>query len=123
MAYFGPHLLLDLRKCNKEKLASKKLVYDILLSLPEKIGTTRISEPSVFYYSGNNPEDQGVTGIVVLAESHCSIHTFQEKGYCFVDIFSCKKFDVDKALDELVSLFQSQDYKARVVERGADFPR
>tara|TARA_B100000575_G_scaffold247673_1_gene213234 strand:- start:2695 stop:3081 length:387 start_codon:yes stop_codon:yes gene_type:complete len=123
MAYFGPHLIIDLKNCDKEKLGNKDLIYDILLNLPEKIGMTRISEPDVFYYSGKYPEDHGVTGVVVLAESHCSIHTFQEKGYCFVDIFSCKKFDTETAISELVKEFDSQSYDKHVMQRGINFPK
>ncbi len=123
MSFFGPHLILDLRNCNKETLASKELIYDILSNLPEKIGMTRISEPDVFHYSGKYPEDCGVTGVVVLAESHCSIHTFQEKGYCFVDIFSCKKFDTQAAVEELVQHFESLSFDIQVIQRGINFPK
>ena len=123
MDYFGPHMVIDLSDCNREKLADRKLVYNTLLELPEKIGMTRISVPDVFSYSGVVPEDCGVTGVVVLAESHCSIHTFQEKGYCFVDIFSCKQFDTDKALHELVGIFEARACEMRIIERGKNFPR
>ena len=123
MDYFGPHMVIDLSDCNAEKLADKELVYNTLLELPEKIGMTRISEPDVFNYSGVVPEDCGVTGVVVLAESHCSIHTFQEKGYCFVDIFSCKQFDTEKALIELVDIFEARECEMKIIERGKNFPR
>ena len=57
MTTFGPHLIIDLKKCNKEKLADKELIRDLLSSLPGSIGMTRISEPQVFYYKGEIPED------------------------------------------------------------------
>ena len=123
MDYFGPHLVIDLSDCNRDKLADKELVHNILLELPAKIGMTRISEPDVFHYSGVVPEDCGVTGVVVLAESHCSIHTFQEKGYCFIDIFSCKQFDVDSALHELVGIFEARNCNMQVIKRGKNYPR
>jgi len=123
MSHFGPHLIMDLRECNSDKLNSKELVYNILLNLPEKIGMTRISEPDVFHYSGKVPEDHGVTGVVVLAESHCSIHTFADKGYCFVDIFSCKEFDTKTALNEIVEAFESQSFDVQVLKRGIGFPK
>ena len=123
MTVFGPHLIVDLKNCNKEKLANKEIVRDLLLNLPSSIGMTRISEPQVFYYSGDIPEDHGVTGTVVLAESHCSVHTFQDKGYCFVDIFSCKSFDTDKALQQIKDTFESQICESQVIIRGKGFPR
>ena len=123
MTIFGPHLVIDLKNCNKQKLSDKELVRDLLLTLPSSIGMTRISEPQVFYYSGDIPEDHGVTGTVVLAESHCSVHTFQDKGYCFVDIFSCKPFDTDKALQSVKDVFEAKEYDSQVIIRGEGFPR
>jgi S-adenosylmethionine decarboxylase len=120
---FGPHLMLDLRECNEEKLKDYNLVFDILNDLPEKIGMTKITQPYVFPYSGLVPEDKGITGVVVIAESHISVHTFQEKDYCFVDVFSCKDFDVDYAAEYLINIFESKKYDKYVVHRGKDFAR
>ncbi|MFC1570778.1 adenosylmethionine decarboxylase [Candidatus Omnitrophota bacterium] len=120
---FGPHLMLDLRQCNEEKLKDYKLVFDVLNDLPERIGMTKITQPYVFPYAGLVPEDKGITGTVIIAESHVSIHTFQEKDYCFVDVFSCKNFDVDLAADFLVNAFESKEYDKHVVSRGRYFAR
>lgn len=121
--HFGPHLMLDLRKCNKEKLSDYDLVFNILHELPVEIGMTKITQPYVFPYSGLVPEDKGITGTVIIAESHISIHTFQEKDYVFVDVFSCKDFDVDLAAEYIINAFESKDYDKHVVNRGKDFER
>lgn len=120
---FGPHLMLDLRKCGKGKLSDYELVFNILHDLPEKIGMTKITQPYVFPYSGLIPEDQGITGTVIIAESHISIHTFQEKDYCFVDVFSCKDFDVNYAAEYIINAFESEDYDKHIVQRGRNFVR
>ncbi|MEA3489345.1 MAG: adenosylmethionine decarboxylase [Candidatus Omnitrophota bacterium] len=120
---FGPHLMLDLRKCNEGKLKDYNLVFNVLNELPDKIGMTRITQPYVFPYSGLVPEDKGITGTMIIAESHISIHTFQEKDYCFVDVFSCKDFNVEFAAEYLINAFESKDYDKHVVSRGKDFIR
>ena len=120
---FGPHLMLDLKKCSREKLSDYNHVFNLLNDLPEKIGMTKITQPYVFPYSGLVPEDKGITGTVIIAESHISIHTFQEKDYCFVDVFSCKDFDVDLAAEYLINAFESKSYDKNVVNRGRDFVR
>ena len=120
---FGPHLMLDLTECNSEKLKDYDLIFDVLNYLPEKIGMTKITQPYVFPYKGLIPEDKGITGTVIIAESHISIHTFQEKDYCFVDVFSCKDFDVEFAAQYLIETFESQKYEKHVVQRGKDFVR
>lgn len=121
--FFGPHLTLDLNDCNPDKLSDFDLVFDVLNNLPEKIGMTKITQPYVFKYQGLVPEDKGITGFVVIAESHISIHTFQEKKYVFIDLFSCKPFDYTYAEQYLIQLFESRTPTVQILNRGHDFPR
>ncbi len=121
MEGFGPHLMLDLRQCNQEKLKDYSLIFNILHELPKKIGMTKITQPYVFPYSGLVPEDKGITGTVIIAESHISIHTFQEKDYCFVDVFSCKEFSVEFAAEYLINAFESKEFDKHIVHRGRYF--
>lgn len=120
---FGPHLTLDLNECNPEKLSNFDLVFDVLNDLPGKIGMTKITQPYVFKYSGLVPEDKGITGFVVIAESHISVHTFERKNYAFIDLFSCKPFDHEYAEKFLIDAFESKKPTVNVLMRGADFPR
>lgn len=120
---FGPHLTLDLKGCPKEILSSYDLHFKFLKELPEMIGMTPITQPYVFPYSGLVPEDKGITGIVIIAESHLSIHSFEDKGYSFIDMFSCKPFDLEKAEEYIMNLFKPQKVEKNLIERGRDFPR
>ena len=120
---FGPHITIDLSGCNIDKLQNLELHHDILAYLPALIGMTSITQPYCFKYSGLVPADKGITGFIVIAQSHISIHSFQEKGYCFVDIFSCEPFDTGKAIDFIVNALEPTSYKTNIVERGLDFPR
>jgi len=120
---FGPHLTLDLKGCNKDKLKDLGLIFDLLNTLPDKIGMTKITQPYVFPYSGLVPEDKGVTGVIIIAESHISIHTFEEKDYVFVDIFSCKPFDYELAAEHLIETFEAKEVSKNVLKRGLNFPR
>lgn len=120
---FGPHLTIDLVGCNVDKLKDYRLHFDFLNDLPHLISMTPITAPYVFPYSGLVPEDSGITGIAVIAESHISVHSFDKKAYCFVDVFSCKPFDTQTALDYIIKKFEPTTFNVSVVERGADFPR
>jgi S-adenosylmethionine decarboxylase len=123
MQGFGPHLMLDCRGCNLEKIGDVAYVFDVLNTLPEKIGMTKITQPYVFPYSGLVPEDKGVTGVVIIAESHLSFHSFTEKDYFFFDLFSCKPFEVEAAKRFILEAFDVQHVETHYVERGLDFPR
>jgi len=69
------------------------------------------------------PEDWGVSGIVLIAESHISTHTFVEKGYMSFDIFSCKDFDTEGICDIIASKFEAKTYEKNFFMRGRHFPK
>ena len=122
-SYFGPHLMLDLSECDEKRINDLDFIFDFLNTLPDKIGMTKITQPYVFPYSGSVPEDKGITGFVVIAESHLSIHTFVEKAYTFVDLFSCKPFNTEMAGGLIIDAFISKRPEVHMIERGAGFPR
>lgn len=64
---------------------------------------------------------QGITGVVILAESHIAIHTWPEYGYVAVDIFTCGKDSKPyKALDYLKECFNPKEVRARLIKRGIE---
>lgn len=120
---FGPHLVLEAYGCNKEKISDLTLVSDALDKYPTQLNMTKIMPPYVFKYSGAVPDDWGVSGIVLIAESHISIHTFPDKGFVTLDIFSCKDFDVDAAVEYFCSIFEPESFEKQLLMRGREFPR
>ena len=123
MVGFGPHLMLDGYGCDKQKLQDLNLIYRILDELPTQIGMTKIMPPYVFKYSGLRPEDWGLSGFVLIAESHISIHTFPEKNFVSVDIFSCKYFDAEFAAAYFKQAFGIAKIDVTVLDRGTEFPK
>ncbi|MBS3096281.1 adenosylmethionine decarboxylase [Candidatus Woesearchaeota archaeon] len=124
MSEFGLHVTIDASRCNRQKLMSVPLVYDVLDKLPEKIGMTKMILPYVVKWLDKFSEGTpGVSGFVMIAESHISIHTFPDQDYVFMDIFSCKNFDADKAIRYLVGAFEAKKVEKHILKRGLDFPR
>ncbi|NBP25061.1 MAG: adenosylmethionine decarboxylase [Proteobacteria bacterium] len=115
--------MLDAYGCDRARLEDVGLVSSILEELPAAIDMTRIMPPYVFKYSGEVPDDWGVSGVVLIAESHISIHTFPEKGYISLDIFSCRDFDIDYATNYIVRKFKAERFEKQIVSRGREFPR
>ena len=123
MSEFGLHVTIDASGCNKRKLPSVTLVYDILNKLPAKIGMTKMTLPYVVKWMDKFASGtEGVSGFVMIAESHISIHTFPDQDYVFMDIFSCKQFDAEKAIKFLVDAFEATKYERHILKRGIDFP-
>ena len=116
------HVTIDGFGGDRAKLASEELVRDLLDRYPGEIGMTKISEPHVRRYVGHKPQDWGVSGFVLIAESHITIHTFVEHGQVWVDIFSCKEFDATRAILDIKRAFGLRDVTTRMLERGLEYP-
>ncbi len=121
---FGPHLTLDLSECNARKLSDLSHIYRLLDELPDVIGMHKITAPYTFIYKPtSNPAEWGVSGFVIIAESHISIHTFPDRGHAFIDIFSCKQFEINKAVDYIVASLEAGHADKRLSGRGREYPR
>jgi S-adenosylmethionine decarboxylase len=116
------HLTIDGFGGSPEKLASEELVRGLLDRFPEGIGMTKIAPPFVQRYVGSKPEDWGVSGFVLIAESHIAVHTFPDRGYVWVDVFSCKGFDVEAAIAGMTDAFDLGEARTRILERGLEYP-
>jgi S-adenosylmethionine decarboxylase len=119
---FGVHLILDGYGCDRAGLEDISLIYNFLDQYPSQMDMTKIMPPYVFRYNGSVPEDWGISGFVLIAESHISIHTFPDKQYLSIDMFSCKPFDTDAAVETIKMYFKIQKHEIKVLDRGQEFP-
>ncbi|MCX6004593.1 MAG: adenosylmethionine decarboxylase [Chloroflexi bacterium] len=83
MAALGKHLLLELKDCNTELLNNMEYLKGVLVEAACQIGATVVKD-SFYQFS-----PQGISGVVIIAESHISIHTWPEYNFAAVDIFTC----------------------------------
>lgn len=116
------HLTIDGFGGSPDKLASEELVRELLDRYPESIGMTKIAPPFVQRYVGNKPEDWGVSGFVLIAESHIALHTFPERGLVWIDVFSCKSFDAERAVRGVTEAFKLEGSRTCILERGLEYP-
>ena len=115
------HLVIDGYGGDIDKMWDEDLVRDFLYRYPDSLNMTRITEPKVLRYEAPKSEDSGVSGFVIIAESHISIHTFPRKDYINIDIFSCQPFDHERALADVKDLFDLADVKTWLLERGLEW--
>lgn len=121
---FGPHLLLEAYGSPKEKLSDIAKISELLDVYPEKLEMHKIMPPYVFKYDGGEiKEDWGISGVVLIAESHIALHTFPEKEFFTLDIFSCKDFDIRSAVDIALDILEPIHFDEAVLSRGREFPK
>lgn len=110
------HLTID-GYGNKQIMQDEPFIYQLLNSYPAKIGMTKIKGPIVFRYVGAKPGDWGISGLVFIAESHISLHTFVERSYINIDVFSCKDFNAEQIVRDFVGQFQLTRFTSRLINR------
>ncbi len=115
------HLAIDGYGASSEKLKDTDMVYRFLDEYPDAIGMTKIIPPQVYTYHGKTPEDWGISGFVIIAESHISVHTFPDRQYVNIDIFSCKDFDAALSLEGVKTAFGLKEIKVWALDRGIDY--
>jgi S-adenosylmethionine decarboxylase proenzyme len=109
----GKALAVEFYDCNREILNDVHLVEQLLKEAALAAKATIVE--SVFHTF--NPH--GISGVVVIAESHLAIHTWPEYGYAAIDIFTCgPTIDPWIACYYLKEKFQAGHYEAREIRRG-----
>ncbi len=111
------HLIIDGYSGDQNILRDEGFLRNWLEDYPARIGMTRISPPYVLRYIGPVLEEWGISGFVFIAESHIGIHTFVEKNYVNIDVFSCKDFDTEKAIEDFREGFQLTRLRTCLIER------
>ena len=114
------HVIIDGYGGDPDQLADENVVRVILDQVPEMMGMTKITQPFVLRYTGSKPEDWGVSGYVMIAESHISMHTFPERRLVWADVFSCKDFDAQPVLDEIKKRFSLRSMETQSIPRNLE---
>lgn len=112
MKILGRHLIVELVGCDRSILNNLELLKRHMEEAVRRSGATIVD--SVFHRY--NP--QGVSGMVVIAESHVSIHTWPEYGYAAVDFFTCGTVDPTVACAYLQQALSASDADVREIKRG-----
>ena len=107
------HLLLELYKCDHEKLNDESF---LRCSLNR---AAKLAKATVLNLISNKFEPQGVTAIALLSESHISIHTWPESNYSAVDIFTCgQNMMPELASQHLIESLMAKEHSLRIIERN-----
>ncbi len=118
MNYLGNHLLVELYNCDIKTINEVSRIEELLLE------AVKISGANALNSTFHKFSPHGVSGVVVISESHFSIHTWPEYGYCALDIFTCgTEIKSDLALEYLKEELGAGGISVIEVKRGIlDFP-
>jgi len=108
----GIHYLAEFFNCDRQKINDIALIERIMIEATERAGARMINP----FFHQFNPH--GISGVIVIAESHFAIHTWPEHGYAAVDLFSCADFDYKSALNHIRAGIGAEHHSVELVRRG-----
>jgi S-adenosylmethionine decarboxylase len=121
---FGLHLTLDGYGGEPRRLGDPKVVRAWLEELPGELGMDKLIEPCLVEVGARNEKDPGgVTGFVLVAQSHLSLHTFPRRGFVSADVFTCQDYlDHERIRRSLIATFRLGDVESNLIPRGMRYP-
>ncbi len=112
--FLGKHLICEVYEVDPELLKDENFLRDVLLEAAKATGSTILGD---FFYKFGGGE--GVTGLIAIAESHLSIHTWPEHGYAAIDIFTCgSHVDPWKGLEVIKKRLRPKRVQTNEMGRG-----
>jgi len=114
---FGLHLILDLSECNTARINNIDTIYNFLLNLPKTMNMTLMTLPYVVKWMDKGAKTEGISGFVMIAESHISIHTYPDDKRIYADVFSCRNFHVRRTIDWFLRTFEAKKYEKQIMKR------
>ena len=112
-AYLGRHILAEFFDCDPNVLNNPALVEKYMLDAALECGATIVNKCFHLF------APHGVSGVVIISESHLAIHTWPEFGYAAVDLFTCgEQCDPKVSYEFLKRKFNSRDAKYTQLNRG-----
>ncbi|MDO8701257.1 MAG: adenosylmethionine decarboxylase [Undibacterium sp.] len=109
----GAHLLADMHGISEDKLNDASALEQLLRHSAQAAGAQILF--SHFHSFGAG---QGITGVVLLAESHITIHTWPEFGFAAADIFMCGQAQPQRALEVIRQALQPSSCDIQTIKRG-----
>jgi len=122
--HFGEHLMIDGYGGDFELLNSEAVVKRALDELPLVMGMNKLAPPVVYSAPDNGKKDPGGwSGIVVIAESHISVHTFPARGFVSIDVYTCQNgLDQERIKEYFKKAFKLNELEVNFVLRGKKYP-
>jgi S-adenosylmethionine decarboxylase len=124
-AGFGVHLTLDGYGGSRQLLANADHIRACLGELPELLGMHKLIEPMVLEVGQLSDKDPGgLSGYVLIAESHISIHTFPLRGFVSADVYTCQNsLEAERIRQYFADAFALEDIETNLIRRGTRYPQ
>ena len=117
--YWGYHLTLDCANCDRELIKSVDNVRDFVKELLVRIDMQPIGDTHVEYTAAEFPDKAGLTAVQIIVTSTIVAHFIDSTGDLYLDVFSCKQFDIETVMDTVNEYFKPAKMRPNYLTRQA----
>ena len=118
--YWGYHLILDVKECAKDLATDSEYITKWIKDLVAEIDMVAFGEPNIIHFGHGEEHLSGWTAIQLIETSNIVAHFCDSYGDCYLDVFSCKEFDVDKVVNHFNKWFEPKEIQKMFLNRGVN---
>ncbi len=107
--YWGYHLLLNCSGCRHSSITDPENIKKFIQHLVEEIDMVAYKDPVIEHFATHDPDKAGYTFVQLIETSHIAGHFVDKDDTAYIDIFSCKPYDLDKAMNMVYMYFRPTD--------------
>ncbi len=119
LEYWGYHLILDCKNGNLKKVKSADTIKSFVQELVKEIDMVASGEPNIKHFATHNENAAGYSLVQLIETSSITGHFVDKNGDCYIDIFSCKAFDIETAKTVVNKYFSPEQIKVTYLTRQA----
>lgn len=117
--YWGYHLILDCAGCRHSTITDPDNIKKFIKHLIEEIDMVAYGEPIVAHFATHDPDKAGWTFVQLIETSNITGHFVDKDDTAYLDIFSCKEFDIEKAEAIVYMYFNPKNMRRVFLNRQA----
>ena len=117
--YWGYHLTLDANGCDERLINNRDNIVNFVKTLVQRIDMVAFGEPIVEHFAEHDPEKAGFTLMQMISTSSITGHFVDATGEAYIDVFSCKPFDIQVVMDTVTEFFDADGMKPHYLIRDA----
>lgn len=117
--YWGYHLTLDCADCERDAIKDVRTVQDFINALLHRIDMKPIGNTHIEYTAAEFPDKAGLTAVQIIVTSTIVAHFIDATGDLYLDVFSCKQFDVETVAETVNEFFKPTKTRINYLTRQA----
>ena len=117
--HWGYHFMLDCHDCDRATITNPDRIKEFSKELVERIKMVAYGEPTVVHFAEHDIDKAGYTLVQLIETSNICAHMMDESGDMYLDVFSCKEFELSEVVNVVNKYFKPKNYKQTFLTRDA----